>query len=401
MLIAHRIALDPNNLQVTYFARAAGTARFAWNWALGEWQRQYRERLGDPSLTAPSDARLRCQLNSIKRERFPWMYDVTKCAAQEAIIDLGVAFRNFFDKRGRHPRFKRKGIRESFCAANEAGSFRVDGKRIRLPVIGWVRMREEVRFAGRLKRVTVSREAGRWFASIMIETGDIRPTEQPEGAVGIDLGVKTLATLSDGSAIAGPKAHKALLKRLRRKNRALSHKRKGSANRRKARAKLARLHTRIANIRRDATHKATTMLTKTYRRIGIEHLNVRAMVRNRRLARSIMDGGFFEFRRQLEYKAGMSGAAIVVADRWFPSSKICSCCGSVTAGLALSQRRFKCDACGYETGRDHNAARNLRNLAASSAASACGEERSGAVHKPRVKRTFAKQEPNSIAAEQL
>lgn len=398
MLIAHRIALDPTNKQRTYFARASGVARFAWNWALAEWQRQYAARCGDTSLPPPSEVGLRRQLNSLKREQFPWMFDVTKCAAQEAIIDLGAGFRSFFENRGCYPRFKKKGVRDSFCAANEAGKFRVDGRRIKLPVVGWVRMREVMRFSGKLKRVTVSREADRWFASIMVETADLKKAEQPHDAVWVDLGVAMLATMSQGDPIPGPKAHSALLDRLRRTSRALSRKREGSANRRKARRKLARLHSRIAAIRRDATHKATTILTKKYRRIGIEDLNVRGMVRNRRLSRSIMDGGFFEFRRQIEYKARFYGATVVVADRWFPSSKTCSCCGSVKAELALSQRIYHCDTCGFEADRDLNAARNLERLAASSAASACGEDRSGAVRKPRVKRSLMKQEPNSSLA---
>ncbi|MDL2410973.1 transposase, partial [Rhizobium calliandrae] len=149
--------LDPTDKQGTYFARASGTARFAWNWALAQWQRQYAARADDPVLPQPSDTRLRRQLNSLKREQFPWMFDVTKCAVQEAIIDLGAAFGSFFEGRGRYRRFKKKGGRDSFCAANEAGTFRVDGQRIKLPVIGWVRMREAVRFTGKLKRVTVSR----------------------------------------------------------------------------------------------------------------------------------------------------------------------------------------------------------------------------------------------------
>ncbi|MDL2410986.1 transposase, partial [Rhizobium calliandrae] len=131
---------------------------------------------------------MRRQLNGVKREQFPWMFDVTKCAAQEAIIDLGGAFRAFFEKRGKYPRFKKRGQGDSFCAANESGTFRADGNRIKLPVVGWVRMREAVRFTGKLKRVTVSREADRWFASIMIETDDIVPVEQPQASVGVDLG---------------------------------------------------------------------------------------------------------------------------------------------------------------------------------------------------------------------
>ena len=389
MLLAHKIALDPNAAQRLYFARASGTARFAYNWALGEWQKQYK------AGEKPSDMSLRRQLNAVKRQQFPWMFDVTKCAVQEAIIDLGAGFRAFFEKRGKYPRFKRKDDRASFCAANEAGTFRADGKKIKLPVVGWVRMREAVRFAGPLKRATVSCEAGRWFVSLIVETEDVKPVAQPCEVVGVDLGVKTLATLSTSEPIEGPKAHKTLLKRLRRANKAQARKRRGSANFKKAKRRLAKLHARIACIRKDATHKLTTRLAKTYRVIGIEDLNVKGMAANRHLARSIMDGGFFELRRQLEYKAKLYGSRVVVADRWFASSKTCSCCGVVKATLALSQRTFDCDDCGFEADRDHNAALNLAKMAASSAASACGEERSGAVRKPRVKRASAKQEENT------
>jgi putative transposase len=389
MLIAHRIALDPNQAQRQYFARACGTARFAWNWALGEWQRQYKA--GDK----PSEVSLRKQLNAIKREQFPWMFDVTKAAVQEAIIDLGTAFRAFFEKRGRYPRFKKKGIKDHFCAANACGTFRADGRRIKLPLIGWVRMREAVRFSGPLKRATVSREADRWFVSVLIETADPEPSRPPQDVVGVDLGVTTLATLSEGDPEPGPRPHKVLLQRLRRTSRALSRKQRGSQNRLKARKKLARLHARIANIRRDAAHKLTTRLAKTYRRIGIEDLNVRGMTRNRSLARSIMDGGFGEIRRQLTYKTKMYGATLVVADRWFPSSKTCSCCGVVKETLALAERTFRCSDCGFEAGRDVNAALNLARLAASSAVTACGALRSGPARKSRVKRGAAKQEENT------
>ena len=288
MLIAHKIALNPNKAQRDYFARASGTARFAYNWALGEWRRQYA------AGEKPSDMSLRRQLNAIKRQQFPWMFDVTKCAVQEAVIDLGSAFHAFFEKRGKYPRFKHKDDRASFCAANEVGTFRADGKKIKLPVIGWVRMREAARFAGPLKRATVSLEAGRWFVSLVIETPDFAPHVPPLAHVGVDLGVKTLATLSTGESVEGPKAHKTLLKRLRRANKAQARKRRGSANFKKAKRRLAKLHARTARIRKDATHKLTTRLTNTYRVVGIEDLNVRGMAANRHLARSIMDGGFFE-----------------------------------------------------------------------------------------------------------
>jgi putative transposase len=380
-----------------YFARAAGTARFAWNWALGRWRQEYALRREYCCGPFPSEISLRRELNAMKREQFPWMYDVGKAAVQEAIIDLGSAFRGFFEKRGRYPRFKRKDSRASFCAANEAGTFRADGKRIKLPVIGWIRMREEVRFSGPLKRATVSCEGGRWFVSLMIDT-DVQPVAQPAAVIGVDLGVTALATLSTGEVIEGPRSHKAALKRLRRLNKAQARKRRGSANFRKAKARLTKLHTRIANIRRDATHKLTTSLTKTYRVIGIEDLNVRGMSANRHLARAVMDGGFFELRRQLDYKARLYGSRIVVASRWYPSSKTCSCCGVIKETLALAERMFRCTDCGFEAGRDHNAALNLAGLAASSAVSACGEARSGPVRKSRVKRASVKQEGNDDGA---
>ncbi|MCA3245928.1 MAG: transposase, partial [Azospirillum sp.] len=386
---------DPTNKQRSYFAKGAGTARFAYNWALGEWRRLYEARKTDPALPQPTDAVLRRRLNEIKRATFPWMFDVTKCAAQEAIIDLGSAFRSFFEKRGRYPRFKKKGASDSFCAANEVGTFRIEDRRIKLPVIGWVRLHESPRFDGVAKRVTVSRTADRWFASILFEVADTVADMPPISAVGVDLGVTDLAVLSDGTKIAGSKPHKKLLGRLRRANKALSRKKRGSRNALKAKRRLARIHARISNIRKDALNKLTTRLVGRYRRIGIEDLNVRGMVKNRRLARSIMDASFFELRRQLEYKARMHGATIVVADRFFASSKTCSCCGSVKAELDLSQRVYSCEDCGYEADRDINAARNLEKLAASFAVTACGEDRSGGRRKPRVKRASTKQEPDN------
>jgi putative transposase len=392
MLLAHKIALDPNRAQRRYFARASGTAKFAWNWALRRWRQEYalfREYRCGP---LPSEVALRRELNAIKRDCFPWMYDVSKAVVQEAIIDLGAGFRAFFEKRANYPRSKTKDDRASFCAANEEGTFRVDGKRIKLPVIGWVRMRESVRFSGQLKRATVCLDGGRWFVSLMIETDDVRPVQQPVAVVGVDLGVTALATLSTGDVVEGPKSHAAARKRLRRLNKSQARKRRGSANFRKTKARLARLHARIGSIRRDALHKLTTGLTKTYRTIGIEDLNVRGMAANRHLARAVLDGGLFEFRRQLVYKAQLYGSRVVVASRWYPSSKTCSCCGVIKETLALSQRMFTCDACGFEGARDVNAALNLAGLAASSAVTACGEARSGAARKSRVKRASVKQE---------
>ena len=396
MIVAHKIALDPNNVQATYFAKAAGTARFAYNWALAEWQRQYEAWKQDNSLPKPSQAALRRQLNAIKREQFPWMLEVTKNAPQMAIIQLGEAFKNFFAGRAKYPKFRKKGVHDRFTLTND--QFDIDGCRIRIPNLGWVRMRESLRFAGKIMSATISRVADRWFVSIAVDTEDPpKRKAENQGIVGVDLGVSALATLSTGEPpIPGPKPHKALLDRLRRLSRSLSRKQKGSRNRRKAKAKLARLHARIANIRLDALHKLTTDLTRRFHTIGIEDLNVRGMVRNRHLARSIADMGFFEFRRQLEYKAAMRGGQVVIADRWFPSSKICSCCGHKQEELPLSVRRWSCSICGVEHDRDLNAAINLKNYAASSTVSACGGEGAGLGGDAKAKPAPMKQEVSFV-----
>lgn len=392
MLIAHKIALDPNNAQASYLTHACGVARFAYNWALAEWKRQYDAWKADNSLPKPSQAALRRQLNAIKREQFPWMLEVTKCAPQMAIIQLGQAFQNFFAGRARYPRFRKKGVQDRFTLTND--QFDIDGCRIRIPNLGWVRMRETLRFTGKILSATISRVADRWFVSIVVDTEDLShlPKTENQGAVGVDLGVSSLATLSTGESIPGPKPHKALLGRLRRLSRSLSRKAKGSANRRKAKAKLAKLHARIANIRSDALHKLTSDLTRRFHTIGIENLSVRGMVRNRHLARSIADMGFFEFRRQLEYKAAMRGGQIVVADRFYASSKTCSACGKKLDELPLSVREWACPSCGVVHDRDVNAAINLKNMAVSSTVSACGEAGSGSGRKARVKPASMKQE---------
>lgn len=396
MLISHKIALDLNNIQATHLARAAGTARFAYNWALAEWKRQYEAWKEDNSLPKPSQYSLRRQLNMVKREQFPWMLEVAKNAPQMAIIQLGEAYKNFFAGRARYPRFRKKGVHDRFTLTND--QFSVEGSRIRIPHLGWMRMRESLRFTGKIMSATISRVADRWFVAIAVDIPDCShlPKAENQGAVGVDLGVAALATLSTGEPpIPGPKAHKALLVRLQRSSRSLSRKQKGSANRAKARKKLSRLHARIANIRNDASHQLTTNLTRRFHTIGIEDLNVRGMMANRHLARSIADMSFFEIRRQLEYKADMRGGAVVAADRWFASSKTCSCCGHKLDALPLSMRNWTCPVCGTDHDRDMNAAINLRNYAVSSTVSACGAEGSGSGRKARVKPAATKQEPNA------
>jgi putative transposase len=403
MITAHKIVLDPNPAQENYFARACGTARFAYNWALAEWNRQYK------AGERPSEASLRRQLNSLKHDAFPWMREVTKNAPQQAIKNLGTAFKNYFadlkkpkrQRRFRHPQFKKKGKHDSFRADNGAdkdhpNAVEVDDKRVKLPVIGWVKMRESLRFVGKIKSAVVSRTADRWFVSLTVAIEHTPPNRENQAVVGVDLGIKALATLSDDTPpVENPKALRGNLKK--RLSRSLSRKLKGSANRRKAKWKLARLHARIANIRNDVMHKLTTDLVTRFAVIGVEDLNVRGMMANGRLARAVADVGMFEFGRQLAYKAAMTGARVVMADRWFASSKTCSACGHVHTGLTLSDREWSCVECGVIHDRDRNAAINLMNFAASSAVTACGEDGADVSPRTAVKPASVKQEPEREA----
>jgi putative transposase len=348
-------------------------------------------------MPAPSQLALRRQLNAIKRDEFPWMLEVTKCAPQMAIIQLGDAFKNFFAHRARHPVFRRKGQYDRFTITND--QFKVEEKRIRIPNLGWVRMRERLRFTGHIVSATVSRCAGRWYASITVDTPDLSlPPAENQGSVGMDLGVSALATLSTGEVFTGPKALRSLLERLRRLSRALSRKVKGSRNRGKAKLKLARLHARIGNLRRDGLHQLSTSITRRFHTIGVEDLNVRGMLANRRLARAIADMGFYELRRQLDYKAARRGGQVVVVDRWYPSSKLCSCCGYKLESLALGTRHWTCPCCATVHDRDINAAINLKNMAVSSTATACGGAGAGPACERWVKPAPVKQESSSTAA---
>ena len=397
MLIAHKIALAPNNKQATYFFKASGVARFAYNWALAEWQKQYESWKIDNTNVKPSQVALRRQLNAIKRVQFPWMLEVTKNAPQMAIIQLGQAFKHFFAGRNAYPTYRKKGIDDRFSMTND--QFQLDGSRIRIPNLGWVRMRETLRFTGKIMSATISRVANRWFVSITVDTQDLShlPQAENQGVVGVDLGISALATLSTGEPpVSGPKAHKVLLKRLQRLSKGLSRKQKGSRNRQKAKSKLANLHARISHIRKDALHKLTSDLTRRFDTIGIEDLNVRGMMSNRHLARSIADMSFYEFRRQLEYKAFMRGGIVIVADRWFASSKLCSFCGEKHTSLSLSIRQWTCCQCGTTHDRDINAAINLRSYAVSSTVSACGEKGSGRSRKTLAQPVSTKQEVNTI-----
>ena len=266
-------------------------------------------------------------------------------------------------KRVGFPKFKSKNATMRFAySTNFTAPTESDPYGLKLPRIGRVHCMENVykRVDGaRLIRITVSRRAGHWYASLTVEREPTVTTVPKGGAVGVDLGVKNLATLSDGTVVPNPRALGTRLKALRKAQQALSRKVKGSARREKAKERVAKLHARVADVRADAINKATTMIASNYSVVCIEDLNVAGMMKNRHLARSVGDAALGEFRRQLEYKTARNGVVLRVVDRWFPSSKTCSNCGTVKAKLSLSERTFNCDDCGASMGRDLNAAINI------------------------------------------
>ena len=343
-----------------------------------------------------------------------WWAENSKCAYQEAFRDLDRALKEFIksrkgERKGKRlgfPGFKKRGrCRDSFRFG--AGVMRCAGATVTLPRLGTIRTHESTRKlarrleagTARILSATVSRTAQRWFVSFTVEVERQVPQAHARhgSAIGLDLGVKTLLTGVDDAGnvirVPGPKPLRASLRKLRRASRAHARTRPGSANRHKSAARLARIHARVADVRADALHKATSELAARYETVIAEDLNVTGMTRNRTLARAISDQGFGAARRMLGYKTAWNGGTLVTADRWFPSSKTCSACGVVKAKLPLSERVFTCEACGLVMDRDENAARNLLDLAVS------GTERlndCGAAVRPGLaERAAMKQEPGT------
>jgi putative transposase len=302
----------PNNSEAAHLARACGVARFAYNWALAEWRRLYA--LGEKV----SEGDLRKKLNGMKRESFPWMLEVTKCAPQLAIKDLGTAFKNFFEGRAGRPQFKKKGRQECFRISND--QFVIEDKKIRIPNLGWVKLAESLRWEGKILGATVSRKAEEWYVAVQVEMPDPVPLhgDDDRSHARVKLGEEGFAAVTKNDReeiLEGPKEHKALQSRLRRLNRSLARKvgarrkEKKSRNYLETRKKLARLYARVENIRTDALHKLTTDLTKNYGVITAENGKAHELER-REPPSSMKDVSAFEFRRQLEYKARITGSRV-------------------------------------------------------------------------------------------
>ena len=352
---AYRYELKPNVSQQILLAKHAGCARFAYNWGLQLRIEQYE--IDKKTSNAIEQHKL---LNSLKASEFPWMYEVSKCAPQEALRDLDKAYQHFFRgiKNGKKigfPKFKKKGLRDSFRLT---GAIHVLEQGVQLPRLGTIRTKEKTAVNGHIVSCTVRREADRWFVSVSVEMEKDDP--QPIGGtpVGIDLGLITFATLSTGEKFEAPKPLAKKLKKLRRLSREHSRKVKGSANRKKSAKKLGRLHYQIRNIRTDFLHKITTTLAKTKPVIVVEDLDTKAMLQNRRLSRHIADCGWAQFYLMLQYKTKWYGSKLVQTPAYFASSKICSCCGTKIDKLPLSVRNWRCECCETMHDRDVNAAKN-------------------------------------------
>jgi putative transposase len=352
--LTHKICLAPTIKQEQYFRKACGTARFTWNWALNEWQNQLELGL------KPTALKLKKQFNALKPVDFPWTYEVTKYASQQPFIFLQTAFKRFFEGTSRYPKFKKKGHRDSFYVGND--QFKVNGNHLKIPKLGLIKMREALRFQGEIVSATISRTANKWFVSLTVKLLKTPTFCESQAGVGVDLGIKSLATLSEGSVFKAPKPLKKYLKKLKRLQRTLSRREKDSHNQNKLKQQIAKVHAKIVQIRQNSLHQLTSYLTTHFGGIVIEDLNVKGMMANHKLARAIADLGFYEFRRQLEYKTQLKGNYLLIADRWFPSSKTCSLCGNLKEKLKLSERVYHCDACGHKIDRDLNAAQNLKNL---------------------------------------
>ena len=370
---AHRVALKPTPEQESLFGQHAGYARFAYNWAVGEFKAglDVGEWLNHQSL--------RPRWTVVKGIIAPWAAELSQNAAKYAIIDFGQASAAWGKYRKRlkvgrrsgrrvgFPRFKRRRHEQGFRADNGPDTVRVDSKVVRLPKIGRVAMVEHLRFRGSIREVTINRTAGTWFACFCIEDGQETPPVKSGPTIGVDVGVGMMAVCSDGTTVGNPKALASGIKRLRQLDKAIARSRnvhgKSTHSNRRERlyARRRNLHARTVNVRNDNHHKATTAIAKSAGRVVVETLNVSGMIRNRRLARALSDAGMSGFLSKLEYKCAWYGTEFVKADRWFASSKLCAHCGWKNDDLTLSDREWWCGGCGVLNERDYNAAVNLEN----------------------------------------
>jgi putative transposase len=425
---SYKIRLELNDKQDTLANKHAGVARHAYNWGveiyLSLLDKNYKlHKEEKEEIKFPSAIDLHKKLVAEVKSQNEWYYEVSKYSPQESLRDLDKALKNYFRKLKSgeikklkdayikkktknggvvnynqlnnigKPKYKKKGSFDSFYLE---GDIKVLGNKIKLPKFGLIKMSETIYINDAIKNVKISKVAGHWFVSFKIEFEN-NVKYNKEGCIGVDLGIKNLATLSNGVVFKGSNPFRKYKRKLKIEQRKLNKKfnkdkPKQSNNYKKQQNVVAKLHHKISNIRKNEIHKLTSYLSKSHIEIVIEDLNVSGMVKNHKLASAILDGGFYEFRRQLEYKCAWYNSTLTVVDRFYPSSKKCSCCGNIKKDLKLSDRIYKCDVCGLEIDRDLNAALNLDKMAVSYTVNACGESKQSS---DLFRRDSVKQENNS------
>ncbi len=348
MVKAHSIRLYPTDEQIKYLRQSCGVARFVYNFGLGYLSKNYKRGHKKTVFEAKKF------FNSMKRKSFPFVMDVSKCVAEYSFTNLQTAFQKLFKSTGGYPRFKkRKHNVGSFSISNDKAS--VEEKMLQLPKIEKIEMAEKLRFDGKILKYTISSKADKWFVSISVEIpNDVSKRCENQASIGIDLGVKDTITLSDSRKFSIPDLSREN-KRIRRLQKDLSRKVKGSENWKKNLTDLQNAWMKLTWKRNDSIHKITSQIANEFSFVAMEDLNVKGMMKNHKLARSISNQCFGEIKKQLEYKA----EHVVQVDRFFPSSKTCSECKFVYSELTLSEREWICPKCGTKHDRDVNAAKNI------------------------------------------
>jgi putative transposase len=358
MLLSIKTQLKLNSYQRVLMSKHAGIARFTYNWGLATWQSLYKDGY------KPNHRLLRTFFNNNVKTNpdLGWLKEKNICqkVTEFAFEQLGDSYKRFFKGQSEYPKFKKKGKSSHSFTINASGKpIPIGGTSIKLPTIGWVKTYEGLPHVTASK-LTISERAGNWYISFAFEQTP-KPVASKIPVVGVDLGIKELATLSTGVVFSNPKTSKRFKKKLARQQRELARKVRGSNQYLKQKLKVAKTHKRVSDIRLDATHKATTTISKNHAKIVIETLNVSGMMANHKLAGSVADANFYELRRQLEYKSKKFGSEVILAGRFYPSSKTCSSCGHIQ-DMPLKLRVFDCGKCGLSIHRDFNAAKNLAHL---------------------------------------
>jgi putative transposase len=358
-MFAIKRALKLNNHEATWLAKHAGFRRVVFNMGLSLRTQMYGEaKLSDNKVINEIKKIL---TNHVKKQpQFNWMNQLSSRVYQNALIDLKDAFSRYRSGKSGHPRFNRRRDGQSFTVDSSNGKVLLAaGNTIKIPTLGTFRLHEPLECSFVSQTFTLSKSGSRWFVSFCVDAERL-PVKQIQTSVGIDIGIKSFATLSNEQVFDAPKPLKQAKTKLSRLQRKASKQIKGSNNQRQTYHKIGRIHARISAIRQDFLHKLTTYLAKTFQLIKIEDLNVKGMMANHKLAGAISDLGFYEFKRQLEYKCQMYGASLVLVDQWFPSSKTCSNCGH-KQDMPLNLRTYDCLVCGRSIDRDLNASLNILN----------------------------------------